>query len=244
MKVAVMNFSGNVGKSTVARYLIAPRLDDARLFSIETINAGENPNGNAFRGQQFGALQETLSVEDDAVVDVGSSNVEEFVKLMELYRGSHEDFDCFVIPTVPAEKQQMDTVSTLRALTRMGVEPPRLRLLFNMVDPRDDLGRTFELLFDFHGEGETFWLRRDAAIHFNELFSKLKEVPGGIEELLEDRTDYKEWIRSSTEPADKRRFMQRLALIRLARGVGPELDQVFDSLLGESLTEGAGDEGK
>ena len=39
MKIAVINFSGNVGKSTIARNLLAPRIPDAEVFAVETINS-------------------------------------------------------------------------------------------------------------------------------------------------------------------------------------------------------------
>ena len=45
MKVAVMNFSGNVGKTTVAGQLLKPRMENARIFSIESINAGADADG-------------------------------------------------------------------------------------------------------------------------------------------------------------------------------------------------------
>jgi len=45
MKVAVMNFSGNVGKTTVAGHLLKPRMGDAQIFSIESINAGADADG-------------------------------------------------------------------------------------------------------------------------------------------------------------------------------------------------------
>jgi len=38
MKVVVINFSGNVGKSTIAAHLLKPRMNDAKIFSIETLN--------------------------------------------------------------------------------------------------------------------------------------------------------------------------------------------------------------
>lgn len=36
MKVAVINFSGNVGKTTIARHLLAPRIPGAEVVSIES----------------------------------------------------------------------------------------------------------------------------------------------------------------------------------------------------------------
>ncbi len=41
MKVAVINFSGNVGKTTIAGHLLVPRIDGAELIAVETINADE-----------------------------------------------------------------------------------------------------------------------------------------------------------------------------------------------------------
>lgn len=105
MKIAVLNFSGNVGKSTIARHLLLPRIEGAELIAVESLNADES-QGQALRGRQFGELQEYLQTVDNVVVDVGTSNVEDLLGLMHRYRGSHEDFDCFVVPTVPALKQQ------------------------------------------------------------------------------------------------------------------------------------------
>ena len=132
MKIAVINFSGNVGKTTIARHLLLPRIDGAELFSVESLNAADG-EGHAMRGRQFGELQELLQTMDSAVVDIGASNVEELLDLMQKYQGSHEDFDAFVVPTVPALKQQQDTIATLVELARLGVPRSRVRLVFNMV---------------------------------------------------------------------------------------------------------------
>ena len=58
---------------------------------------------------------------------------------MRKYRGSHEDFDYFVVPTVPALKQQQDTIATLAELARIGIPAAKLKLVFNQVE--DDVGR-------------------------------------------------------------------------------------------------------
>ncbi|MCM5637725.1 hypothetical protein NEH63_08885, partial [Xanthomonas hortorum pv. pelargonii] len=71
MKIAVINFSGNTGKSTVSKHLLYPRLKDAEYIAVESINADEG-EGESVRGKQFGALQEQLLVIDSAVIDVGS----------------------------------------------------------------------------------------------------------------------------------------------------------------------------
>jgi acyl CoA:acetate/3-ketoacid CoA transferase alpha subunit len=55
MKIAVINFSGNVGKTTVARHLLRPRIDGAQLVTVESLNADEG-QAQALRGRQFGEL--------------------------------------------------------------------------------------------------------------------------------------------------------------------------------------------
>ena len=78
MKVAVINFSGNVGKTTVARHLLAPRIEGAKVIAIESINADDGQT-QALRGRQFGELQEYLQTVDNVVVDIGASNVEDLL---------------------------------------------------------------------------------------------------------------------------------------------------------------------
>jgi hypothetical protein len=41
------------------------------------------------------------------------------------YQGSHEDFDAYVVPTVPALKQQQDTIATLVELARLRWSIPK-----------------------------------------------------------------------------------------------------------------------
>ena len=38
MKVAVINYCGTVGKTTIAAHLLAPRMEQARIYAVETIN--------------------------------------------------------------------------------------------------------------------------------------------------------------------------------------------------------------
>ena len=128
MKVAVINFSGNVGKTTIAAHLLKPRMGDAPVFSVESLNIDASAEGidvEKMRGKRFGDLQEQLMVLDSAIIDVGASNVEEFMKLMQQYEGSHEEFDYFIVPVVKEKKQQADTVNTIRSLAKSVYLVPR-----------------------------------------------------------------------------------------------------------------------
>ena len=50
MKLAVINFSGNVGKTTVARHLLLPRIHGAELIAVESVNA-DGGEGRRRQGQ-------------------------------------------------------------------------------------------------------------------------------------------------------------------------------------------------
>lgn len=231
MKIAVINFSGNVGKSTVAHHLLAPRLHEAPVIAVESINAHDGRDAEALRGKQFSELLETLALLDDVVVDIGASNVEDFMNQMRLYRNSHDEFDVFVVPTVPMAKQQRDTIATIEALSTVGIEPDRIRPVFNLVDIGEQPQSLFKGIFEYHAQGRTFSLRPTAVLHVNELYPKLRAADLSIRAILADSTDYKRAIQAATNPAEKVRLAQQLGIRRLAHGVSEELDAVFDTLV-------------
>lgn len=229
MKIAVINFSGNVGKSTIARHLLLPRIEGAELVAIESVNADDG-KGPSMRGRQFGELQEYLQTVDSAVVDIGASNVEDLMMLMHRYRGSHEDFDGFIVPTVATLKQQQDTIATLAELAQLGVPPERLKLVFNMVEDGVDLAQAFDTVLAFLAEQPI--ARADAACRLgtNEIYERIKGSDTDLATLARDPTDYKALIARAEGTAAKLALAQRLALHRLAIGVVPELDACFAAL--------------
>lgn len=68
----------------------------AKAFSIESPST-QVPTQTASKwknaGKAFGALADELLLADSAIIDVGASNVEDFLKMMIQYAGSHEDID-------------------------------------------------------------------------------------------------------------------------------------------------------
>jgi dethiobiotin synthetase len=146
MKAVVINYSGNVGKTTVSRHLLSPRMNKAQVFTVESINS-DGTEDQIVRGKHFAEMLETLANLDDAVIDVGASNVEDCVGLMGKYRGSHEDFDYFIVPTVAKDKQQSDTISVIEALAELGVPAKKMRVVFNMVeyDEKGCVAKFFEI---------------------------------------------------------------------------------------------------
>ncbi len=229
MRVAVISFSGNVGKTTISRHLLLPRMPGARIISIESINAGEDED-HVIRGRQFAELQEYLQVVDNVIVDIGASNIEDLLALMRRYRGSHEDFDVFIVPTVPTIKQQRDTMATLAELSRLGVPPEKVRVVFNMVDDRTEITHAFALLLSFLKEAPLAQLSLDAYLETNEIYARVNGTSADLTAVAEDSTDFKAMIAAATDNTERVGLAQRLATRRLAIGVVPELDSCFAAL--------------
>ena len=229
MKVAVINFSGNVGKTTIARHLLAPRIAGAEVVAIESINADDG-QASALRGSQFGELQEYLQTVDNVVVDIGASNVEELLSLMRKYRGSHEDFDYFVIPTVPALKQQQDTIATLAELARIGIPATKMRVVFNQVEDDARISELFASLIAFLEQHQFAPASTQCKVGANEIYERVKGSGVDLAELVRDETDYKALIAKASGTVERIALAQKLATRRLATGVVPELDACFAAL--------------
>jgi hypothetical protein len=233
MKVAVLNFSGNVGKTTVSGHLLKPRMGDAPIYSIESINTGADADGldvEKMKGKKFGDLVDELMPLDSAIVDVGASNVEDFLKLMQQYDGSHEEFDFFVVPVVKEKKVQADTVNTIRALQKIGVNKKRIRLVFNKVDVDESVGTEFAALFGLAESEKSFVVADAATIYANEVFERLKAVGKSLGDITADPVDYRAQLRQAASDEEKEMCIQMVALKRLAVTANKNLDDVFKVL--------------
>lgn len=233
MKVAVINFSGNVGKSTVAAHLLKPRMGDAPVFSVESLNIDSAADGldvEKIKGKKFGELQDQLMTLDAAIVDVGASNVEDFLKMMQQYAGSHEEFDYYLVPVVKDQKQQGDTVNTIRALKTIGIPKNKIRLVFNKVEVDDDINDEFAALFGLAEAEKSFTLRPDAVIYASEFFTKAKQVGKSLGEVNEDQTDYRAKLREAKTDDEKEFCVSMVGLKRLAVTVNKNMDDVYKAI--------------
>ncbi len=236
MKICVINFSGNVGKTTISAHLLKPRIKDAKVFSVETINSGiENDgvkNAEVIKGKRFGDLANEILLAENAIVDVGSSNVEDFLNLMSQYDGSHEDYDYYIIPTIGQKKQITDTTSTINILSKMGIASEKIRIIFNRVeqDEIEDLN-SFAALIGYHETNPIFTLNEKATVFVNDIYDGLKKVNKSLSEVIEDKTDFKSIIRDKKSKSDdKEKALNMLALQRLSIGANKNLDTAFQAL--------------
>jgi len=124
MKVAVLNYSGTVGKTTVAAHLLSPRMNKAPIFAIETINETVEGFGlgvQQIKGKNFRDLFNKLTMLDDAIIDIGASNIEAFLDGMVKFEDSHIEFDFFIIPVTNDDKVLKETIRMVEVLSSFGI---------------------------------------------------------------------------------------------------------------------------
>lgn len=260
MKIAVVNFSGNVGKSTIARYLLQRHMK-SEVFSIESINKSQfdsidDSEVTTLKAKQFSALQEAMLLNDSLIVDVGSSNIEELMNQMRSYSGSQHDFDYFLVPVIAKDKQISDTLATIGTLIEnFDIEPKKIKVVYNMVESPDTVDFDFDkiktvfdslkvknntaflLATDYYNKVETLV---GNSVYKNKYKSKLIDLDFMADnvdlfqkELTEIRTAVKNEADTGKKAqltSDMRELAQLIQLARLAITVRDNVDDAFKAL--------------
>lgn len=233
LKIAVLNYSGTVGKTTVTSHVLAPRTHGAEIIAVESTNESAADLGldvEQMRGGHFGRLFRKLLMAEAAIVDVGASNIEDFLTELVKYDQAHLEIDYYVLPVIPLGKAQRETIKTIQALSEIGVPAERVRVLFNRVDA--DVKEEFAAIFGYARQAGGFLANPEAAIFENEVFDLLGNKRTTIKEILADQKDYRQALREA--PRDDIKLIAHLsdmhALQSLARPVDRQLDRAFNAL--------------
>jgi hypothetical protein len=222
MKIAVLSYSGNVGKSLLSQHLLRPRIADAKMFYIESINAGGGDT--QVSGGDFSSVMREVNICDNAIVDIGSSNIEKVLARVQAMKGVLEDFDYFLIPVIAKSKQENDTVRLIAHLDELGVGPEKIKVVCNQVEPGVDASKLFTTLSPLLKSLGINW----AQVHKSETYALLGSST--IRNSTAVGFDFKAAIQKTGDPAAKRDLSSRQIIARLARGTDAELDGVFGRL--------------
>lgn len=237
MKIALVNHSGNVGKSTLAKHMFLPRMKNAVLIPVESFNVNRFKNVENVGGDEFGDMMEFVNTQENVLVDVGSSNSGDFIRLMKQYRGSHKDFDYYIVPVAPGDKEEEDTISTISKLSAMGVPANKIKVFFNKipstVTTKSKLRTLFSTIFADHEEDKRFTIYPDALVQQTEIFQKLKEtdnVTADIPVLAADETDYRAKLKETKDEAERHTLVRLISVQGLAQSANENFDEVFKIL--------------
>ena len=232
MKIAILNYTGTVGKTTAAAHLLSPRMNNAPIFAIESINEtaeGLGVDVEKMTGNKFRELFKRIMLEDDAIIDIGASNIEDFMNSMIKFDDSHEEIDCFLIPVTSGTKEQKETIMMLDTLASIGIPAEKIKVLFNRVD--SDVYEEFPFIVARYRKDKSFTLNKECAIFENEIFDALSVKGLTVDAILADETDYKALLKNKEASAkDRNTWADMFGLKSLAKGVKRNLDDVYDNL--------------
>ncbi|MGY2437331.1 StbB family protein, partial [Escherichia coli] len=103
------------------------------IIKIETLNS-DGTNDEKLSAREFDEVIRRIDDSECTIIDVGSSNIEQFLVQMNEYQGSHDLIDYFIVPVVREAKQQADSIQTIQTLIAMGVEADRFKVIFNLAE--------------------------------------------------------------------------------------------------------------
>ncbi|MEN4536636.1 StbB family protein [Pantoea agglomerans] len=233
MIVTILNWTGTVGKTTLAAHLLAPRMNNAPIFAIESINETAASLGidvEKMKGNKFRELFKKFMLVENAIIDVGASNIEEFMSNMVKFDDSHEEIDYFIVPVTSGTKEQKETISMVDALAQIGVPADKIRVVFNRVS--SDVADEFPYVLGFCKKEKSFTANPKCAIWETELFDALSVKGLTIDAILNDPNDYKAMLRTNREASEKERnkWADMHGLKALSKSVKRNLDEVYTSL--------------
>jgi hypothetical protein len=231
MKLAMINYCGTVGKTTLSAQLLSRKMNEPTIFAIESINQTAEALGldvEKMNGKDFRPLLKKILLLDNVIIDIGASNVENFLQAMASYEESHEDFDYFIVPTTSGIKEQKETIAMLDDLINQGIPSEKIKLIFNRVE--QDIESEFSYILKYLN---TRKIKIDfAEIKESELFDLMAIKNLTIDKILNDPNDYKKMIKENPQASDKEKheWADKYSLKALSKSVVKNLDEAFESL--------------
>lgn len=199
MNIAVLNLSGNVGKSTLAVHLLAPNLENSKIISVESINSSVANEVDSVEVEEIQASSfkdifiELMTGEKQIILDVGASNVLKFMSEMKKFKSSVQEIDMIIVPVVPVKKQMDDTIRTLEWLSERGFSGKKIRVIFN--NHRNDGVSFDEQFYQILGyleyEPNKAVSEPFIIIDENEIFTTTNQTKKTVAELANDPTDWR-----------------------------------------------------
>lgn len=233
MKIAVMNYSGNVGKTTIARDLLGFRMQDHKIISVESINA-DGRESIQIKGAEGSRLFFEILTEDNLIIDVGSSNIENFFQSGKKEAEIISNIDLFIIPTTSDQKQQHDTLKTCIELYKSEVDSKNIIIIFNTIP--DDSEESLESLFGILTKGVSelgIDISFDNIIYRHDLYESGKNLA----DIISDE-DYKSKMTEAKMLGDEKEakiLAWKYIEQRKAQSLNSTYQKIFENIVGNRL---------
>jgi hypothetical protein len=240
LKILVIHSAGFVGKSTLTASLLQPRLPGAwRVYSVEQQNQDASRYGIAvirYRATEFPAMWQDMVMDDSHVlVDVGASNYLAFMNQLRQVPGTINDFDLVIVPCTPDHRAQDETAATIDDLSRLGLTPEKLRVIFNRsAADGTPIEREYRNVVAYLTARPKYTLYEDLVLPDRACHTDLGAAGRSISEVLTDSTNYAAAlelaVKQKADPAERSRLARATALYRAAQGAEADLQRAFEAL--------------
>ncbi|WP_298809742.1 hypothetical protein [uncultured Psychrobacter sp.] len=210
-RIAVINSSGNTGKSLVSNYMLRPNMDLQRHYVINNMSMYSKTYSDEIilSGENFDEALKALNDIESAIVDIAADNTEYVIDIMKHSSNSHEVFNYFLVPVVKGRKELEDSLNTIKALLKLGVPSNSIKVVFNNINNNNNIkylesiDKEFEYLLSHLDELKISY-DTNAAIEHNIFYRRLSELDISLSELLsipiDEKKNRKEYLRTKKNP--------------------------------------------
>lgn len=243
MKIAIINLSGNVGKTTLAKNMFAPLMSAQRIEirEVKDENMGDGEPDVEVTVAQFRKLAGELNLADESehfVIDIGASNFRALIGRFIELKTTRDAIDYWVIPVINKDKVKKDSLATMARLTEIGVAASKIVLVMNDVEDVDSFDSDFEKIFDARKYGVHVAEQGILASDLYEILKDAKALDGSEEtvfSLVKNSIDLKtlrqlaSQARQSGNTEELEKLNHRSVMQNMAEMASSNLLAVFES---------------
>ena len=237
MKIALISNSGNVGKSTIAREVLGINMPNAVAIEIETHNSGNTKYARIFKeyykinATDIEELYTKLIENDEVIVDIGASNILDFLEQLEKFVGLETLIDLFIVPTTEDSKQLKDTIKIITILLQnLGISADKIIVIANRINP-STFEKDFKILLNAQKE-LGFRFNKDLSIRETSLLKDLELMNKTLNDVVNDETDYRKKIVETKGTPEQAKWV-KMDLAKMAgKKVYEDFKRVFNNIIG------------
>ncbi|RLA84885.1 MAG: hypothetical protein DRG78_00175 [Epsilonproteobacteria bacterium] len=239
LKFLVISTSGSVGKSTIAREVLASNMPNAKILQLEKHNSGNenykikntiNVVSGTKSQEDIVKLTKEIFINESLIVDVGVSIVNDFIELLNYDRELISMFDRIIIPTRPRPKIQNDTITTINILLDLGIEPAKILVVANETS-KTEYEEKFKPII-VASKKLKFNISKNLTIMESETILRLENSKQTLVDFIDKTKDF-DWedaISSSKSVADKKENMLLRTYANAATFIKADMDTVFKEI--------------
>lgn len=232
MKVAVINNSGNVGKSFISRELFYPNMENGIIIEVETHNSSSekfNVETKKIKGDEFDKLFPLMYKYDEFVVDIGASQVIPFLNELSKSSDVFDDLDYIILPVTNNGKIQEDTIKTMMLLQNLNLQD-KVSVILNRADNLEQ----FDVFFELAEHNTNINVNKNLRIFEYDVINNLEKTEKCAWELASDDTDFKKLAQKAFRSGDDEEgtTLAELDYIKkFSTGIKKNMDTVYALLL-------------